>query len=80
MKDQIKNQKKAPLAVILQRMVRFALNGIFNWGTWWCGIALFVNYNGYPYIGMGCLFLWVLFMILDELKTLNRRVKRLILE
>ena len=74
MKEDAQTEKKSLTAVVLQRLVRFVFKGIFNWGTMWCSLALFTNYNGYPYIGLGCLFLWVLFMILDELKQINRKL------
>lgn len=74
MTDKAQSETKDGYAVLLQRLVRFVFNGIFNWGTMWCSLALFVNHNGYPYIGLGCLFLWVLFMILDELKQINRKL------
>jgi len=58
----------------LQRFVMFIFRGIFNWAVMWCSLALFSSYHGKPYIGVGCLLFWILFMILDQLKQINRKL------
>lgn len=58
----------------LHKLVRFIFKGIFNWAVVWGGLALLFSHGGKPYLGMGCLLFWILFMILDELKKLNRKL------
>ena len=78
MTDKANENEKDGYAVLLHRGVRFIFKGIFNWNVMWASLALFSSHHGQPLIGMGCLILWVLFMILDQLKILNKKVSRVL--
>jgi len=68
------DQEATKVSGRLQRLVMFIFKSIFNWAVMWCGLALFCSHHGKPYMGMGCLLFWILFMILAELKELNRKL------
>ena len=50
---------------------------VFCWRTFWCSLSLWAGViENKPNLGVACLFLWVLFMILDQLKLIVKALSK----